>query len=69
MGVTAGVTTLSIPFWNLGAGVRDAGNHTSRLSQIIKDHHYLVDNVACNRLSDLRDTVNDKARGDRRQLG
>ena len=33
-----------------------------RLGQIVKDRCYLVDNVCCNRLSDLNHGVNDKVR-------
>ena len=33
-----------------------------RLGQIVKDQCYLVDNVYCNRLSDLNHGVNDKVR-------
>jgi hypothetical protein len=33
-----------------------------RLGQIVKDRCYLVDNVCCNRLSDLNHAVNDKVR-------
>jgi hypothetical protein len=36
---------------------------TPSLGQIVKDRRYLVDNVSCSRLSDLKRVVNHKARG------
>jgi hypothetical protein len=36
MGITVVVTDLSIPFWGW-AGIWNAGNHSRRLGQIVKD--------------------------------
>ena len=58
MGVSTGATGSRVPLWNSGVP-RGQASPGVRLSKIFD---YLVDNLSCNRLSDLRYVVNDKAR-------
>jgi hypothetical protein len=71
-----GLQAKSREHWSYGPSKRQLAAHfgtgssafgagpeaTHRLSQIVKDRRYLVDNVSCNRLSDSKQAVNHKGR-------